>query len=84
MSPYHMKIVYRTNLCVISYLALAWFLGRLSWPLVGMVFTYWLLLPFVVVWAWPENRADPLWGRAIVSAIFVSIASAIALAMLVN
>jgi hypothetical protein len=84
MSPYHMKIVYRTNLCVVAYLVLAWFLGRLSWPLAGYVFVYWLLLPFAVVWAWPEDRATPLWGRTIASSIFVSVASAVAFAALVD
>jgi hypothetical protein len=82
MSPYRLKIVYRTNVCVIAYLALAWFLGRLSWPLAGFVFMYWLLLPFAVVWSWPEDRATPLWGRTFISAMLVGAASAFAFAAL--
>ena len=69
MSPYYSKIVFRTNLIIIAYLAAAWYVGRLSWPLAGMAFVYWLLLPFAVVWSWPEHRATPLWGRTVVGAI---------------
>jgi len=59
MSPYHMKIVYRTNIGVVIYLGLAWVFGRLSWPLVGFTFVFWLLLPFSVVWSWPEKKHGP-------------------------
>jgi hypothetical protein len=64
MSPYYMKIAYRTNIGVVIYLALAWVFGRLSWPLVGFAFVFWLLLPFSVIWSWPENR-DPVWWRVL-------------------
>jgi len=84
MSPYHAKVVYRTNLSVIAYLVLAWFFGRLSWPLAGGVFIYWLVLPFAVVWAWPEDCAAPIWGRTFVSAILVSVTAAVAFAALAN
>jgi hypothetical protein len=77
-----MKIVYRTNLIVIAYLIIAWFVGRLSWPLFGGVLVYWFLLPFAVVWSRPEHRQTPLWGRTIVSAFFVAIAAGLAIAAL--
>jgi hypothetical protein len=73
---YRMKIVYITNLCAIGYVALAWIVGRLTWPLAGFVFVFWLLLPFVVQWSWPEGSEQPLWGRTIVGAIMISLASA--------
>jgi hypothetical protein len=73
MSPYHMKIVFWTNVSVLIYLALAWYVGRLSWPLVGGVCVYWLVLPFAIVWSWPENSAQPLWGRTIIGATLVSL-----------
>jgi hypothetical protein len=40
-----------------------------AWPLAGGVFVFWLLLPFAVVWSWPEKRSAPLWGRTIVSKV---------------
>jgi len=69
VSPYHSKVVFRTNLITIAYLVAAWYLGRLSWPLAGMVFVAWLLLPFAVVWAWPEHSLNPRWGRTLIGAI---------------
>jgi len=75
MNPYYMKIVYRTNLGVIAYLALAWIVGRLSWPLVGAVFIYWLLLPFALVWARPQHSARPFWGRIIATSALIAIAA---------
>jgi hypothetical protein len=83
MSPYYAKIVYRTNLCVIAYIALAWSLDRLSWPLAGGIFVYWLILPFAIVWSWPEHSERPLWGRTIFGALLTSLAAAIAIIVLV-
>jgi hypothetical protein len=68
-SHYYAKVVIRATVIAIAYLAAAWYVGRLSWPLVAMVFVYWLLLPFAVVWSWPEHSAQPLWGRSIIGAV---------------
>jgi len=78
MSPYHMKIVYRTNIGVVIYLGLAWVFGRLSWPLVGFTFVFWLLLPFSVVWSWPEKNMDPIWWRVPIAAAVVTSAACLA------
>ena len=81
-SPYLGRVVFRTNVIVLLYLVAAWFLDRLSWPLAGGVFVYWLLLPFVVVWSWPANSKGPVWRRTIIAAPAVALASGIAIALL--
>ena len=66
----------------LPYLALAWYVGRLSWPLAGMAFVYWLVLPFAVVWSWPEHSEAPLFGRTVVGTIGSIGLAALALFML--
>jgi hypothetical protein len=82
MNPYYMKVVFRTNLIVLAYLALAWIVGRLSWPLAGAVFVYWLLLPFAIVWSWPEDSPNPRWGPTAFTAIMIAVSAGIAMALL--
>ena len=75
MSDYPFKVSYRVGFGAILYLLAAWLFGHLSWPLVGQVFVYALLLPFAIVWSWPEDRAAPIWVRTLVSAVLVSVAA---------
>jgi ABC-type transport system involved in cytochrome bd biosynthesis fused ATPase/permease subunit len=82
VNPYYMKVIFRTNLIVLAYLALAWIVGRLSWPLAGVVFIYWLLLPFAIVWSWPEDSPNPRWGRTAFTAIMIAVTAGIAVALL--
>jgi hypothetical protein len=82
LNPYYAKIVFHNNLVTISCLALAWYVGRLSWPLAGMTFVVWLLLPFAIVWSWPEHSEAPIWGRTIIGAITCSGLAALAFIVL--
>ncbi len=77
MSRYRMKVVYRTTLGVTAYLVLAWFADRLSWPVAAGAFIYWLLVPYAVMWAWPEDDTGPFWGRAILSVIVIGSVTAL-------
>ena len=48
----------------------------------GMAFVYWLVLPFAVVWSWPEHSEAPLFGRTVVGTIGSIGLAALALFML--
>ena len=80
--PYYAKIVSRTSLITVVYLTVAAYVGRLSWPLTGMTFVAWLILPFAIVWSWPEHRKAPYWGRPVIGAIGCFGLAALAFEML--
>lgn len=82
MSSYRKRVVVRVTIIVALYLLEAFIVGRFSWPLAGAALVYWLILPFAVIWSWPEDKKAPLWGRTIIVSTMVAISAGFAFAFL--
>jgi len=77
----HIRLELRLLPWVAAYLLAAWLLSRLSLSVAVSAVAYWLVLPFAIRWAWPDDRTAPIWTRTILSGL-VSAALAILLGAL--